>query len=95
MSGEQPKPSGGNGPFVVSSIDENAGVVTETPNPKWWGRKPKLDKIVMRVVNQDSLGQAFANKEINLLDTQANPDVLAQAEKRSDAVIENRKPSSM
>ena len=78
----------GNGPFVVSSIDENAGVVTETPNPKWWGRKPKLDKIVMRVVNQDSLGQAFANKEINLLDTQANPDVLAQAEKRSDAVIE-------
>jgi peptide/nickel transport system substrate-binding protein len=78
----------GNGPFVVSSIDSNAGVVTETPNPKWWGRKPKLDKIVMRVVNQDSLGQAFANKEINLLDTQANPDVLAQAQKRSDAVIE-------
>ena len=78
----------GNGPFVVSSIDQNAGVVTETPNPKWWGRKPKLDKIVMRVVNQDSLGQAFANKEINLLDTQANPDVLAQAQKRSDAVIE-------
>jgi peptide/nickel transport system substrate-binding protein len=78
----------GNGPFVVSSIDQNAGVVTETPNPRWWGRKPKLDKIVMRVVNQDSLGQAFANKEINLLDTQANPDVLAQAQKRSDAVIE-------
>ncbi|MCW2712797.1 MAG: hypothetical protein JWP24_2991 [Marmoricola sp.] len=77
-----------NGPYVVSSIDANAGVVTEIPNPRWWGRKPKLDKIVMRVVNQDSLGQAFANKEINLLDTQANPDVLAQAMKRPDAQIQ-------
>ncbi|MCW2818492.1 MAG: hypothetical protein JWR42_1279 [Marmoricola sp.] len=77
-----------NGPFVISKIDANAGVVTETPNPRWWGRKPKLDKIVFRVVNQNSLGQAFANKEINLVDTAANPDVLAQAQKRSDAVIE-------
>jgi len=77
-----------NGPFVVSKVDANAGVVTETPNPRWWGRKPKLDKIIFRVVNQDSLGQAFANKEINVLDTQANPDVLAQAKKRPDAVIQ-------
>ena len=77
-----------NGPFVVSNIDANAGVVTETPNPKWWGQKPKLDKVIFRVVNQDSLGQAFANKEINVLDTQANPDVLAQAKQRSDAEIQ-------
>jgi peptide/nickel transport system substrate-binding protein len=78
----------GNGPYIVSNIDSNAGVVTETPNPRWWGRKPKLDKIIFRVVNQDSLGQAFANKEINVLDTQANPDVLAQAQKRTDATIQ-------
>ncbi len=77
-----------NGPYVVSSIDNNAGVVTEIPNPKWWGRKPKLDKLIFRVVNQDSLGQAFANKEINVLDTQANPDVLAQAKQRTDAEIQ-------
>ena len=77
-----------NGPFVVGSIDANAGVVTEVPNPKWWGQKPKLDKVIFRVVNQDSLGQAFANKEINVLDTQANPDVLAQAKQRSDAEIQ-------
>jgi peptide/nickel transport system substrate-binding protein len=78
----------GNGPYVVQSIDQTAGVVTEVPNPKWWGRKPKLDKLIFRVVNQDGLGQAFANKEINVLDTQAQPDVLAQAEKRSDAEIQ-------
>jgi peptide/nickel transport system substrate-binding protein len=77
-----------NGPYVISKIDANAGVVTETPNPRWWGQKPKLDKVVMRVVNQDSLGQSFANKEINVLDTQANPDVLAQAMKRPDSEIQ-------
>ena len=77
-----------NGPYVVSNIDGTGGVVTETPNPRWWGRKPKLDKIVFRVVSQASLGQAFANKEIDVADTGANADVLAQAQKRSDAVIE-------
>ncbi len=77
-----------NGPYVVSNIDNNAGVVTETPNPRWWGRKPKLDKLIFRVVNQDGLGQAFANKEINVLDTGANADALAQAQKRPDAEIQ-------
>lgn len=77
-----------NGPFVISKVDANAGVVTETPNPKWWGPKPKLDKLIFRVVDQASIGQAFANKEINVLDTQANPDVLSQAQKRTDAVIQ-------
>ena len=77
-----------NGPYIISNVDANAGVVTETPNPKWWGRKPKLDKLIFRVVDQATIGQAFANKEINVLDTQANPDVLAQAKKRTDAVIQ-------
>ncbi len=77
-----------NGPYVISNVDANAGVVTETPNPKWWGRKPKLDKLIFRVVDQASIGQAFANKEINVLDTQANPDTLAQAKKRTDATIQ-------
>ena len=77
-----------NGPYVISNIDQNAGVITETPNPKWWGRKPKLDKLIFRVVDQASLGQAFANKELDVLDTQANADVQAQAKKRADVQIQ-------
>ncbi|MDX6276386.1 MAG: glutathione transport system substrate-binding protein [Nocardioidaceae bacterium] len=77
-----------NGPFVISNIDQNAQVVTETPNPKWWGRKPKLDKLIFRVVDQNALGQAFANKEIDVLDTQANADTQAQAKKRADVKIQ-------
>ncbi len=77
-----------NGPYVISNIDQNAGVITETPNPKWWGRKPKLDKLIFRVVDQNALGQAFANKEIDVLDTQANADTQAQAKKRADVKIQ-------
>lgn len=77
-----------NGPFVISNIDQNAQVITETPNPLWWGKKPRLDKLIFRVVEQSSLGQTFANKEIDVLDTQANADVQAQAKKRTDVQIQ-------
>lgn len=78
-----------NGPFVISKVDQNAQVVTETPNPKWWGaQKPKLDKIVFRAIDQAGLGQAFANGEVNWIDTGAQIDVLKQAQSRSGAVVQ-------
>lgn len=76
------------GPFIVSKVDQNAGVVTEVPNPKWWGRKPKLDKIIFRVINQDQLGQSFANGEVDYIDTGAQPDVMKQAASRSGSIVE-------
>jgi peptide/nickel transport system substrate-binding protein len=77
-----------NGPYVISNVDQNGGVVTEVPNPKWWGRKPKLDKIVFRAIDQAQTGQAFANGEIDWIDTGASVDVLKQAESRSGAVVQ-------
>lgn len=76
-----------NGPFVISKIDASAQVITETPNPKWWGRKPKLNKVVWRVIDQNSIGQSFVNKEIDVVDTQANADVVKQATGRTDATM--------
>jgi peptide/nickel transport system substrate-binding protein len=76
------------GPYIVDKVDQNAGVITEVPNPKWWGQKPKLDKVVFRVIDQAGLGQAFANGEVNSIDTGAQVDVLKQAESRSGAVVQ-------
>lgn len=59
------------GPYMISDVDLNGGVVTEVPNPKWWGRKPRLDKIIFRVINQSSLGQSFANGEVSVVNTGA------------------------
>ncbi|XAS75496.1 ABC transporter family substrate-binding protein [Dermatophilaceae bacterium Sec6.4] len=76
-----------NGPFIISKVDASAKVVTEVPNPKWWGRKPKLQKIIWRVIDQNSVGQAYDNKEIDVADTQANADVVKQASSRTDAKL--------
>lgn len=76
-----------NGPFVVSNYDAAAQVITQTPNPKWWGRKPKLGKIVWRAIDQTSIGQSFVNKEIDVVDTQASADVVKQAAGRTDATL--------
>ncbi|PMD04463.1 ABC transporter substrate-binding protein, partial [Brevibacterium paucivorans] len=56
------------GPFKATKLDKSAKTVTMEPNDKWWGNKPKLDKITYRVVSQPQQGQAFANKEIDLVD---------------------------
>ncbi|WP_417563655.1 ABC transporter family substrate-binding protein [Microbacterium sp.] len=78
------KPLPSSGPFVMSKIDNNAKVYTETPNPKWWGDKPKLDKITWTVIDQGSQAQAFANNEINAVEAQ-DVDTYTAALKKSGA----------
>ncbi|MCC4906852.1 ABC transporter family substrate-binding protein [Microbacterium sp. cx-59] len=76
------------GPYVISDIDQTGQVVTLTPNPNWWGDKPKLDTILFKVVSQDQQGSSFANQEIDALEISANADLYATAQARSDAEIQ-------
>ncbi len=48
-----------NGPFMVTSIDVETGTVTEKPNPRWWGRKPKLGSIVWRIAPPELQAEAY------------------------------------
>ena len=82
------KPLPSNGPFVISKVDQNAQVITETPNPKWWGDKPKLDKIIFRVVDQSAQAQAFANKEIDAVSIGQDKASYDTAKKRADVKIQ-------
>lgn len=86
-SGYTDKPIPSRGPFTVESLDEDGGVITLARNDKWWGRAPKLEKIVFRVVDQETQPQSFANKEIDYLEI-ATGDVLSQAKAREDASIQ-------
>ena len=61
-------------PFKFQSYDASAKVYTLTPNEKWWGKKPKLDSIVFRVVDDDAMPTALANGEIDLMDVGASAD---------------------
>ncbi len=60
-----------NGPFNVSAIDANTGTVTETPNPRWWGARPRLTKIVWRVATAEVQARAYAANELDAVDVQA------------------------
>jgi len=76
------------GPFVVTRIDADAQVITLGRNPRWWGDVARLDTVVFRTVSRTSLGQAFANREIDAVDVHSDPDVLAAASARDDAVVQ-------
>lgn len=76
------------GPYAISKIDQTGQVITLTPNPVWWGAKPKLDTILFKVVSQAQQGSSFANKEIDALSISANADLYATAKARDDAEIQ-------
>lgn len=76
------------GPFVVENVDATGGVITLGRNPKWWGRAPKLEKIIFKVVDQSTQPQSFANGELDALSI-ATGDVLTQAKTRKDAAIQS------
>ena len=76
------------GPYVISNIDQTGQVITLTPNPVWWGAKPKLDTILFKVVSQAQQGSSFANKEIDALYISSNADLYATAKSREDAEIQ-------
>ncbi len=87
-SGFTAKAMPSSGPYVISNIDQTGQVVTLTPNPVWWGEKPKLDTILFKVVSQAQQGSSFANKEIDALYISANADLYATAKSRDDAEIQ-------
>jgi peptide/nickel transport system substrate-binding protein len=54
-----------NGPFVISSIDAKTGTITERRNPRWWGRTPRLDRVVWRIATPSVQAEAFAAGDLD------------------------------
>jgi len=73
------------GPFEISAYTQGQSVV-ETPNPKWWGAKPKLSKLVFRIFADDNqIPPAIQNNEVNA----ANPAQASLQFKDAVAAIPN------
>ncbi|MDQ3157410.1 MAG: ABC transporter family substrate-binding protein [Actinomycetota bacterium] len=77
-----------NGPYVISKISGNGKVITQTPNPKWWGNKPKLAKITWRVVDRSAQAQAFANKKIDAVSVGQDKASYDIARTRADSRVQ-------
>jgi peptide/nickel transport system substrate-binding protein len=52
---------------MFSTKDDTAQTYTLVQNPKWWGRKPKLDSIVYSAIDPDAEPTALANGEIDFI----------------------------
>ena len=81
------------GPFKIKSYDESKQVITLERNDKWWGATPKLETVTLHVLDDSAMGQAFANKEIDVLDYIFSADVYQQASGRDDRPRSARTPA--
>jgi peptide/nickel transport system substrate-binding protein len=77
LNDTQPTYSGG--PYVISGYDKDVSI-TETPNPKWYGKtKPALSKVVFRIItDQTQEVLALQNNEVQAIYPQPNADIVSQ-----------------
>jgi len=60
---------------------ERGEQVTLTPNPKYWGKKAKIDKVVFKfIANTSAAFKAFKNGEVLAIYPQPQPDAVEQIE---------------
>ncbi len=68
------------GPFMFETTDQTAQTISLVRNPKWWGNRPKLDRIVFRVIDPTAQVDALLNGEIDVLDVAADVNKLKRVE---------------
>ena len=67
------------GPFRFESLDQTAKTFSLVRNPRWWGGRAKLDRIVFRVIDPAGQVDALLNGEIDVLDVAADVNKLKRA----------------
>jgi glutathione transport system substrate-binding protein len=78
------QPTWSGGPFMIETYEQGQQLV-QVPNPKWWGKKPSLDKLIFKIVtDQSSFVPALQNGEIQAGDPQPNLDMVTQVQNLTD-----------
>lgn len=67
------------GPFRTEEIDPVGRSVTLVRNEAWWGDRPKLDRIIFRVVDRGALADALANGEIDFYEIGSDVNLFQRA----------------
>ncbi|MFG1942577.1 ABC transporter family substrate-binding protein [Nonomuraea sp. NPDC048826] len=75
------------GPFKVGALDQTAKTVTLVRDPAWWGDRAKLDRIVYRAAEQDSLTGMFGNGELDVADIGPSAPDYARARSAAGAQV--------
>ena len=56
------------GPFKVDNVDRTTQTITLVRNDKWWGKTPKLERMVFRAIDVSAHVEALANGEVDAVD---------------------------
>ncbi|WP_246075752.1 ABC transporter family substrate-binding protein [Nonomuraea terrae] len=75
------------GPFKFGGFDQTAKTITLVRDDAWWGQRAKLDRIVYRASEQDSLIGAFSNGELDIIDVGPSAPDYARAKNTPDAQV--------
>jgi peptide/nickel transport system substrate-binding protein len=75
------------GPFKFGGFDQTAKTITLVRDDSWWGERAKLDKIIYRASEQDSLIGAFGNGELDLIDVGPSAPDYARAKATPGAQV--------
>lgn len=76
----------GAGPYTVANYDKLNATLTFERNPKWWGKKGKLDRITLVQMEQQAKINAFRNGQLDATEAES-ADFLAQARSVPNADI--------
>jgi len=75
------------GPWLVQSFDQSSKIVTLVRNDKYWGTKPKLDKIIYQILSDSSQQPAaLKNNEVDLIYPQPQLDLVKQVKAEAPSV---------
>lgn len=75
------------GPFKVTQIDRTAKTITAVRDEKWWGRKPRLDRIIFRSIPRVAQFDALANNEVDLAEIGTDVSSFTRAQSAAGVTI--------
>ncbi|MCP4085309.1 MAG: ABC transporter family substrate-binding protein [Actinomycetia bacterium] len=75
------------GPFAFDGLNQAERILTLVPNPNWWGEPPLLDSVSFEELQNPADVQAFANGEVDVVETMIDSNSLTLAQNRPDGEI--------
>jgi peptide/nickel transport system substrate-binding protein len=67
------------GAFKVAQIDRTAKTITMVRDEKWWGDKPRLDRIIFRAIPRVAQFDSLANNETDYVDVGSDVNAFTRA----------------
>lgn len=82
-----PIAAAGAGPFVLDAVDPAAQRLTVVRNPRWWGDRPVLERIVFVGIDPARQAEAFAAGELSAVDIGSDTSRLDRVRQVPDTVV--------